>query len=147
MRQALVTQYVIAGESYGFPGDPLVFDNEARAAVAEALLERAKPSGLLGLGCSPLGKLGRGSSNHMGCNRANGHDSPSAAVGRLLESEGNLHALKDTGPGVQLTMGVIRAGKTRDMHTMRWRMHCWKHCWVVGGCLIRTGQFRDQEGA
>ena len=40
MQQMFATQYVIAGESDGFPGDPLVCDDEARAATL-------RPGGLL----------------------------------------------------------------------------------------------------
>jgi hypothetical protein len=34
MQRMFATQYVIAGESYGFPGDALVCDDEARAATS-----------------------------------------------------------------------------------------------------------------
>ncbi len=131
MQQIFVTQYVIAGEPYGFPGDTLVFDDEARAAVVEALLERAKASGLLALVCSSLDKLGRDSSDHMGCNRAKGHDSLSAAVGRLRQAEEQSRLLNQ--PDVQHALEVIRAGRQRDLHTF--------HCWMVGGYVSWAGKF------
>ena len=47
MQQMFVTQYVIAGESDGFPGDPLVCDDDARAATSAQL--DSCPIGLLTL--------------------------------------------------------------------------------------------------
>ena len=40
MQRIFATQYVVAGESYGFPGDPLVCDDDARTATL-------RPGGLL----------------------------------------------------------------------------------------------------
>ena len=131
MQQIFVTQYVVAGEPHGFPGDPLVFDDEARAATVEALLERAKSSGLLALVCSSLDKLGKDTSDHIGCNRAKGHDSVSAAVGRLRQVEEQPRLLDQ--PDVQHAREVIRAGKMRDLHTF--------HCWMVGNYIHWAGKF------